>query len=117
MVWSLLSAASQLHASRIFPLGKEGKDLLSIPVTCRLSSANSLCSGTLLALCKCEVNLSAETSSLRSTWVCFISHLIKLRASTNIITLTWVTVALHVLVDRAGKVPGLWDAIASAVNG
>lgn len=108
---SLLSAASRLHASRLLPLGKEGKDLLSVPVACHLSSANSARAGTLLVLCKCEVNLPTGISSLRSRLACFISHLMKLRVSTKIIALTWVTVALPLLVDRARMVPGLWDAL------
>lgn len=89
-----------------FPARKGGKRLLSVPVTCYLSSANFLCSGLLLVLCKCGINLVAEISSLRSKSVRFISHWLKLSMSTKIITLNWATVALPVVVDRAQKVPG-----------
>lgn len=66
---------------------------------------------------KCEVKLLTEVSSVRSKLACFTSHLMKLKVSTEVITLTWEMVALSVPVGRAGKVPGLWDAIASSVNG
>lgn len=68
-------------------------------------------------LCKCDVNLLTEVSSVRLKLACFTSHLMKLKVSTEVITLTWEMVALSVPVDRAGKVSGLWDAIASSVNG
>lgn len=107
VLWRLCSAISWLHASRPFPLGKEGKDLLSVTVTCHLTSTNSLRSGMFLLLCKCEINLWSEISSLRSKLVRFISYLIKLRVPTKMITFTWVRVDLPVLVDRARKFPGL----------